>query len=58
MMTLNQVRAKLRPMNLAVVAKETGVHYNSVYRIVNGSINPKYETVQKIVMWLEGNECK
>jgi len=58
MMTLEQLKMKLKPMNLSIVAKESGVHYNSVCRIVNGSISPKYETVQKLVKWLEDSYCK
>lgn len=53
MMTLDQVKAQLKDMNLKAVADASGVHYNAVYRLVNGGTNPSYETVQKIVSYLE-----
>ena len=56
MMTLYEIKAKLHPMNLKTVASESGVHYNAIYRLMKGSTEPKYETVQKLVKWLEKNK--
>lgn len=53
MMTINEIRARLKPMNLKAVARESGVHYNAIYRLMNGGTSPAYETVQKIVTYLE-----
>lgn len=53
-MTLDEVREKLKPMNVSFVSRQTGVHKNAIYRLMNGTTEPKYETVQKIINWLEG----
>lgn len=56
MLTLDDIKKRLEPMNLRTVAKETGVSYNSIYRLANGQTQPKYETVQKVAQWLEAQK--
>ncbi|AIM40820.1 transcriptional regulator [Idiomarinaceae phage Phi1M2-2] len=53
MLSLNEIRKRLQPMNLSVVAEQTGVSYNAIYRLAKGKTSPKYETVQKVAQWLE-----
>lgn len=53
MMTLEEVKERLKPMNLQYVARETGIHGNVLYRICKGQRNPSYATVKKISDWLE-----
>ena len=53
MIDLDTLRLMLTDRNLQVVARGSGVHPNSLYRLVNGSCRPKYETVQKVVAYLE-----
>ena len=53
MMTLEQIKQRLLPMNLKAVAAQCGVHYNALYRMMNGGTEPKYSTVQKVSAWLE-----
>lgn len=53
MLTLEQVKQRLSHMNLKRVAKEAGVHHNALYRLMNGGVSPRYETVKKISDWLE-----
>ena len=53
-MTLDEVREKLKPMNVSFVSRQTGVHKNAIYRLMKGTTEPKYETVQKIINWLDG----
>lgn len=53
MMTLEQIKQRLIPMNLKAVASQCGVHYNALYRMMNGGTEPKYSTVQKVSAWLE-----
>jgi predicted transcriptional regulator len=55
MLTLDEIKKRLEPMNLKAVAKETGISYNAIYRMAKGDTNPKYETVQKITKWIEDN---
>lgn len=56
MLTLDQVKHRLEHMNLKRVAKEAGVHYNALYRMMNGSVSPRYETVKKVSDWIEGRQ--
>jgi DNA-binding phage protein len=52
-MTLSDVRERLKDSNLMAVSKAAGVHYNALYRLMNESTNPQYETVQKLISYLE-----
>lgn len=54
MLNLEEIRRRLKPMNLSHVARETGVHPNALYRIVSGRTGARYETVKKLSDWLEG----
>lgn len=53
MKTLEEIRAILRLMNLKKVSEGTGLHYNAVLRIAKGETSPSYETVQRIIKYLE-----
>jgi len=54
MLTIEEVKQKLRPMNLQHVSRETGIHGNILYRIMKGQRSASYETVKKLSDWLEG----
>lgn len=55
MLTLEEIRHRLQPMNLQYVSRETGLHSNIVYRLAKGNTpDPRYETVKKLSDWLEG----
>lgn len=53
MLTLEEIRSRLKGYNLKQLAEASGVHYNALYRLMNGGTNPSYETVQKIVAHLD-----
>lgn len=53
MKTLEEIRQQLKDRNLSVVAKEAGIHYNSLYAIAKGVTNPRYATVQKLIKYLD-----
>ena len=53
MITLSAIRAMLADRNLREVSRQTGLHYNVVYRLANGTQNPSYETVRAISEYLE-----
>lgn len=53
MKTLDEIRSILAIMNLRKVAEGSKVHYNAIQRIAKGDTNPSYDTVQKIVKYLE-----
>lgn len=57
MRTPEQIRAYLQDANLAKVAKETGLHYNSMLAIkndVNG--NPTWRTIKIISEYIDARE--
>ena len=54
MMTLAEIRERLEDRNLKVVAAKAGINKNTLYRLVNGASDPSYETVVKLVAYLNG----
>lgn len=56
MLTLDEIRSQLTDRNLKAVAEKSGVHYNAVYRFMNGQSNPSYETVRKLCQYLEAKQ--
>ena len=53
-MTINEIKEKLAEMNLAEVARLTGIDYFVLWRIANGrTVRPAYDDVHKIVKFLE-----
>lgn len=57
MLTLEQIRRRLEPMNIQHVSRETGLHPNSLYRIASGKTSAGYQTVRKLSDWLEGQHA-
>lgn len=53
MITLDELREILEPMNIREVARGAGVHPNAIYRLIHKGSQPSYETVKKIVTYLE-----
>lgn len=49
---LKEIRTALEDSNLKAVAEKTGVHQNTIYRIMSGETNPSYETVMKLVDYI------
>lgn len=56
MRTLEEIKKELQDRNLKAVAEGSGVHYNAVYRLMTGQVNPSYETVKKLSDYLEGRD--
>lgn len=55
-MELKQIVHKLQTRNLAQIARDTGVSHIAIHNIKTGkTTKPQYETVRKIVKWLEEN---
>lgn len=42
---LDTIRAYFADANIRQVSRETGLHYQVIYRLLNGDTNPRYETV-------------
>ena len=56
MIEVEELRRKLKPFNLTAVAEEAGVDKHTLYRLMNERSRPSYETVKKLVEWLEGGK--
>ena len=57
MLNLEQIRLALKTANLSTCAKETGIHYQQVWRISAGiDVNPQYKTLEKLSDWIESQE--
>lgn len=57
MMTLEELKLKLKDRNLKQVAKNSGVSYETVSTIATGkNKNPSYVSVLKLVNYLNGGE--
>jgi len=55
MYTLEQVRELLSDRVLTVVAKKTGLHYNTVAGVANGRVsNPSYDVIMKLNKYFKG----
>lgn len=54
MLTLDQIRHKLKDRRLAIIAKEIGISYPTLLAISQGKAkNPSYRIVQLICDYLE-----
>ena len=55
---LDKLRQMLADMNIQAVARGSGIHPNVLYRIMAGTTNPRYETVQRLVKYLTNRDRK
>lgn len=55
---LDTLRQQLADRNIQAVAKGAGLHPNAVYRLLAGSSHPRYETVQKLITYLDQQHQK
>lgn len=53
MMTLEEIQRKLEDRNLRKVAQATGLHYNTVYRLMNNQQKPSYKVVKMLSDYLK-----
>ncbi len=55
MMTPQEISRALTTMNILRVHRDTGLHFNTLYRIRNGKIaNPSFDTVKRLSDYLKG----
>jgi transcriptional regulator with XRE-family HTH domain len=53
MMSVEEIRNKLQGMNIKKVARDTSLHFNTIYSIANGKKkNPSYNVVLKLSEYL------
>lgn len=53
MIEIDDLRKKLETHNLTKVAEQAGVDKHTLYRLMNERSRPAYETVKKLVEWME-----
>lgn len=54
MMTLEEIREKLKDRRLSMVAVATGLSRQAIYNVVTGKTpNPSHETVRRLMEYLE-----
>lgn len=52
MIDLETLRSVLSDRNIMAVAKGAGVHPNALYRLMRSGSQPQYDTVRKVVDYL------
>lgn len=52
MLTLEQIRERLQHSNLKAVAEASGLHYNTVYKLMTTTATPSYATVKALSDYL------
>ena len=57
MMTIEQIKDRLRDANLKRVAKNAGIHPATVYRFMQEDSKPLYETVKALSDYLTRREA-
>lgn len=56
MMKLEDIRGLLKDRRVSIVAKETGIHFNTIREVRdNQDANPTYRVMTKLTEYLEGN---
>ena len=53
-LTFDTLKCELAKHNLRKVARETELHYNTVYRFMNTEKDPKYSTMKALSDYVEG----
>ena len=54
MLTIEEIRKRLRDQRPADVAEKTGLHENTVRKFLLPGNNPTYKTIKKLSIYLEG----
>jgi len=53
MLTIEEIKAKLKDRRVSVVAASIGVSTMAIYNIINGKTMPSYDTLVKLSNYLE-----
>jgi predicted transcriptional regulator len=54
MLTIEELRIKLKNMNLAAVSRDSGVSYPTIYKIFTGSKSVSYKSVKALSDNMDG----
>jgi len=55
-LSLKRIRELLAPMNLRAVAKQTGLHHNTIRAVANGKETLSYQTVKILSVYFTKRE--
>lgn len=58
MLTLDQIKERLKHANLLKVSESAGIHSNTIYKLMKGGKSPSYDTVKKLSDYFEGVETR
>ena len=56
MLTVEQMIERLKDRRIRMVAKASGVSYQTIYNMVQGKSLPSYETLVRLSNYLEGTK--
>ena len=55
MLSLQEIREKLKDMNLSAVSRSIGMHHQQMWKLINDeSSNPTAQTLERLTEYLEG----
>jgi DNA-binding phage protein len=54
LLTVDEIRTRLKLFNLQAVARETGLAPDTVYRLAKGDGAPSYDTLERVSRFLQG----
>ena len=58
MMTLDEIKQRLKPMNLRAISSDTGIKYAILWRTINQKTRVAYDVVKILSDYLEHqNDC-
>jgi len=55
MLTIEEIRELLSDRNILKVSEKTGIHHNTLYKLVRGETDPRYSILKKLSDYLEKN---
>lgn len=58
MLEVEEIRQRLKNHNLSKVAVAAGVDKHTLYRLMNERSRPAYDTVKRLVEWMESEGIK
>ena len=56
MLTIEDIRARLKDSNLMKVSECSGLHFNTVYRVISGKKNPSHFTHIALDKYLQARD--
>lgn len=54
MLTLDEIRARMKDRRVRRVAEAIGVHHQTIYNVMEPGANPSHDTLKKLSDYLQG----